>query len=79
MRFDGTLLFSTDQIGHPIKFLIGGNQAIEGLDLGVCGMQQGEIRTLVVPPKLSQRTEFPENQSPDSTLYYEVELMEIIR
>lgn len=39
---DGTLLFSTDQIGHPVKFLIGGNQVIDGVDEAVRGMKTGE-------------------------------------
>ena len=80
MRYsDGTLLFSTNQIGHPVKFLIGGNQAIEGIDEGVRGMKTGEIRKLIVPPSLSKRKDYPPNLSPDSTLYYEVELVEILK
>ncbi|MEM6379174.1 MAG: FKBP-type peptidyl-prolyl cis-trans isomerase, partial [Bacteroidota bacterium] len=79
MRYsDSTVLFSTDQIGQPVKFKIGANQAIEGLDIGVRGMQAGEKRTLIVPPSLSKRTEYPAHVSADSTLYYEVELVEII-
>jgi len=76
---DGTLLFSTDQIGHPVKFLIGGNQVIDGVDEGVRGMKTGEIRKLIVPPALSKRKEYPPNLSPDSTLYYEIELVEILK
>ncbi len=76
---DGTLLFSTDQIVHPVKFLIGGNQVIDGVDEGVRGMKTGEIRKLIVPPALSKRKEYPPNLSPDSTLYYEIELVEILK
>ncbi len=76
---DGTLLFSTDQIGHPVKFLIGGNQVIDGVDEGVRGMKTGEKRKLIVPPALSKRKEYPPNLSPDSTLYYEIELVEILK
>lgn len=79
MRYsDSTLLFSTDQIGQPVKFKIGANQAIDGLDQGVRGMQAGEKRILIVPPHLSKRSEYPAHVSPDSTLYYEVELVEIL-
>ncbi|GAB5550588.1 MAG: hypothetical protein Sapg2KO_01790 [Saprospiraceae bacterium] len=79
MRYsDSTLLFSTDQIGQPVKFKLGANQAIDGLDQGVRGMQIGEKRTLIVPPNLSKRSEYPAHVSPDSTLYYTVELVDIL-
>ena len=76
---DGTLIFSTSQIGHPIKIRIGARQAIEGVDEGLRGMKVGEIRKLIVPPALCKRTEYPPSLSPDSTLYYEIELVEIVK
>ena len=74
---DGTLLFSTDQIGGSLKFTIGANQVIAGVDEGVAGMKEGEIRHLVVPPSLSIRSEYPPSIHPDSTLYYVIELISI--
>jgi FKBP-type peptidyl-prolyl cis-trans isomerase len=76
---DGTVHFSTRAKGRPLKFLLGGKQVIDGLDEGVTGMRAGERRKLVVPPKLSKRKEYPEGLSPDATLYYDVELVEIVR
>lgn len=80
MRYsDETLLFSTNQLGHPIKFLLGGNQVIKGLDEGIKGMKKGEKRKLIIPPSLSKRSEYPSHVHPDSTLYYEVELVDILK
>lgn len=74
---DGTVIFSTDDFGGPLKFLVGGDQVIEGVDEGVRGMQVGEKRSLIVPPSLSKRKEYPPSISPDSILLYEIELVKI--
>jgi FKBP-type peptidyl-prolyl cis-trans isomerase len=74
---DGTVIYSTRTKGKPLKFLLGGKQAIDGVDEGVTGMQVGERRKLIVPPKLSKRTSYQDGLSPDATLYYEIELVEI--
>ena len=42
-------------------------------------MKQGEIRKLIVPPALSKRKEYPDHLSPDSTLIYIIELVEITK
>ena len=75
---DGTEVYSTRGKPNLPVFLIGGGQAIEGVDEGVRGMMVGEIRELVVPPSLSQRTRYPKFLSPDSVLIYNVELVEIL-
>lgn len=73
-----SLLFSSRDLPGPIKVLIGGGQAIEGVDEGLRGMQKGEIRKLIVPPALSRRKGIQTFPHPDSTLVYEIELMEIL-
>ena len=78
MYLDSTLIFDSHDMGQPLKFLIGGNMVIEGVDQGVRGMQKGEIRKLIVPPSLSQRTSYPDFLSPDSTLLYIVDLVDIV-
>jgi FKBP-type peptidyl-prolyl cis-trans isomerase len=75
---DGTLLYSTRSKGNPLKFLLGGNQVIAGFDEGVRGMRVGERRKLIVPPSLSKRSTYPANTPPGATLYYDIELIEII-
>ena len=74
---DGTVHYTTRN-GKPLKFQLGAKQAIDGVDEAVTGMKVGERRKLVVPPHLSKRSEYPAGLSPDATLYYEVELMEIV-
>ena len=75
---DGTLIYSTRTKNNPLKFLLGGNQVIAGVDEGVTGMRVGEHRKLVVPPSLSKRSVYPENTPPEATLYYDIELVEIL-
>lgn len=75
---DGTLIYSTRTANKPLKFLLGGNQVIAGVDEGVTGMKIGERRKLVVPPTLSKRSAYPANTPPDAILYYDIELVELV-
>ena len=75
---DGTLIYSTRTKDKPLKFLLGGSQVIAGVDEGVTGMRVGERRKLIVPPSLSRRSSYPANTPPDATLYYDIELFEIL-
>ena len=73
-----SLLFSSYTLPHPVKILIGGHQAIDGIDEGLRGMRVGEIRRLIVPPALSRRSGNQTFPHPDSTLLYRVELIDIL-
>ncbi len=75
---DGTVIYSTRTNDNPLKFLLGGNQVIAGVDQGVTGMRVGERRKLVVPPSLSRRSVYPPNTPPEAILYYDIELVEIV-
>jgi FKBP-type peptidyl-prolyl cis-trans isomerase len=75
---DGSVLYSTRTKGNPLRFLLGGNQVIAGVDEGVQGMRVGERRKLIVPPALSKRSSYPANTPPEATLYYDIELVEIL-
>ena len=74
-----SLLFDSRTLPTPVKILVGGSQAIQGVDEGIRGMQEGEIRKLIVPPALSKRSGNPTFPHPDSVLVYEVELIEIVK
>lgn len=74
---DGKIHFSTRTNGRPLRFLLGGNQVIAGVDEGVTGMRVGERRQLIVPPALSRRSSYPTTLSPDDTLHYDIELVAI--
>ena len=75
---DGTVLYSNENSTNPVKVLIGGHQATEGVDEGLRGMRTGEIRTLIAPPHLVKRTTYPDNVSPDSTLSIRIILHKIL-
>ena len=73
-----SLLFDSRNLSHPIKVLIGANQVIKGIDEGLIGMKKGEIRKLIIPPVLSKRQHVQTFPHPDSTLIYEIELIDIL-
>jgi FKBP-type peptidyl-prolyl cis-trans isomerase len=74
-----SLLFDSRNLPNPIKVLVGANQVIKGIDEGLIGMKKGEIKKLIIPPSLSKRTEVPTFPHPDSTLIYEIELIDILK
>ena len=73
-----SLLFDSRKLPNPIKVLVGGNQVIKGIDEGLVGMKKGEIKKLIIPPSLSKRTGIQTFPHPDSTLIYEIELVDIL-
>lgn len=76
---DGTVLYTNEKQGQqPVRVLIGGNQATEGVDEGLRGMQTGEIRELIAAPHLVRRKSYPPNVSPDSTLVIRLILHKIL-
>jgi peptidylprolyl isomerase len=62
--------------GKPIEFVIGGGRIIKGWDEGVGSMKVGGKRNLLIPPKLGYGAPGrPPVIPPNSTLYFEVELV----
>lgn len=74
-----SLLFDSRNLIYPIKVLVGANQVIKGIDEGLVGMKKGEIKKLIIPPALSKRTGVQTFPHPDSTLVYEIELIDILK
>jgi FKBP-type peptidyl-prolyl cis-trans isomerase len=74
---DGRQIF-TSRGKAPVKFLLGGNQVIPGVDEGVTGMRVGERRKLLVPPALDGRKFDPTFIPPDAIRHYDIELVEIV-
>lgn len=75
---DGTVLYSNENTTSPVKVLIGGNQATQGVDEGLRGMKVGEIREIVALRHLVKRASYPPNVSPDSTLVIKLILHDIL-
>lgn len=76
---DGTVLFTNENSGRPVKVLIGGNQATAAVDEALRGMKAGEIKRIIAPPYLVKRKNYPPNVSPDSTLVIKMILDKIVK
>lgn len=75
---NGTILYSNEGSGSPIKVKIGAGQVTTAVDEGLLGMRVGEIKQLIAPPYLVRRTIYPKNVSPDSTLVIKMILHQIV-
>jgi FKBP-type peptidyl-prolyl cis-trans isomerase FkpA len=62
----------------PLVFKLGTGEVIEGWDEGLQGMNVGGYRRLIVPPKLAYGSSGAgASIPPDSTLIFEVELLDV--
>jgi FKBP-type peptidyl-prolyl cis-trans isomerase FkpA len=61
----------------PLAFVLGSGQVIPGWDQGLPGMRVGGIRRLIIPPSLAYGGIRNQTIPPNSTLVFEVELIEV--
>ena len=74
--FRGKKFDSSHDRGIPFEFKLGEGRVIKGWDLGVVGMQIGEIRELLIAPNMGYGNRAVGNLiPPKSTLVFEVELL----
>lgn len=74
---NGNKFDSSYDRGESFETRIGVGEVIEGWDMGVVGMKAGGKRKLTIPPQLAYGDREIGSIPPNSTLIFEVELIDI--
>lgn len=65
--------------GKPLKIVLGKSSLIQGWHLGLKGVQKGSIRRLTIPPKYGYGKRAYGNIPANSTLVFEIEVIDLIK
>jgi rhodanese-related sulfurtransferase len=75
---DSTVFDASKPRGHPLSFVIGAGQVIQGWERGVEGMKVGEVRQLTIPPELGYGSAGVSDViPPNATLVFDIELLSV--
>ena len=75
---DGTEFANSYNTGNPLIVTLGIGDLIAGWEQGLVGMKEGGVRKLIVPPHLGYGKRGVRKIPPNSTLYFEVKLVNIL-
>ena len=75
---DGTVFDASANHGQPFTFTLGKDPVIKGWEQGVIGMKKGGRRLLAIPPSLGYGANAVGQIPPNSTLIFDVELLDVI-
>ncbi len=75
----GTLVYERTAQEGPLTLSLGKNQIIKGLEYALLNMRESKKNSFVIPTKWIKPKDYPADTPRDSTLFYEVELIKIIR
>jgi FKBP-type peptidyl-prolyl cis-trans isomerase len=64
---------------EPFSFTVGQGQVIKGWEQGLIGMQPGGVRELTIPAELGYGDQDMGQIPPNSTLHFEIELLQIAK
>lgn len=83
VHYRGTLTngkeFDSSYTKQPFTFTLGSGEVIKGWDEGIGGMKVGGKRKLIIPPDLAYGNTQQGNIPPNSTLIFEVELLQVVK
>lgn len=71
------LQFDSSSGSTPLEFTLGNGSVIQGWDVGLVGLKVGGLRRLVIPPSLGYGAIRQGPIPPNTSLVFEVELLEV--